>query len=123
MRCPSALFANWKYDPVVFNVETNNDVTPNTTLINAWLGDSIGDEDNADTNPVIPDNTITGKSIAVRFADTICSASRCINPNVWERSPVLLKYNSNAVVQVTIPTVASLILIVCYHTNECPVLV
>ena len=77
MRCPSALFANWKYDPVVFNVETNNEVTPSTTLMSAWLGDSIGDDESADTKPVTPDNTITGKSIAVRFAETICSASRC----------------------------------------------
>jgi TPP-dependent trihydroxycyclohexane-1,2-dione (THcHDO) dehydratase len=35
MRCPSDLFANWKYDPVVFNVETNNEVTPSTTLMSA----------------------------------------------------------------------------------------
>jgi len=60
-------------------------------------------------NPVTPDNTITGKSIAVLLLDTICSASRCICPNACAFSPVVLKYCSNAVVQLTCPTVASLI--------------
>jgi hypothetical protein len=61
MRCPSPRFAQLKYDPTVFKIETVSEATPIMVDAIAWFpAKSVGDP--TEQNPVTPDKIITGRS-------------------------------------------------------------
>ena len=72
MRCPSCLFAKAKYELVVFNTDTNNEATPNTTGVNDQPSKICAEP--TDRKPVTAPITMMGSSNPVFRPPYIFSA-------------------------------------------------